>query len=275
MRRSIYFLILSIISILSCFADTTITLYTKCGQSIQAYIRDELNASTITNLNSYYTTVFSEATCIGGSTQRYNSHSYTWYLSDGGNTNYWINDSTYDSMGNSIGPNIEKYWTNDYYVPASSSDATKIHYYNSDHSAIISTTVSGMYESKWGQGPLMRHAPGYGPYEHMNERHYYKPVYVHGLLLCSNGTGTIGVNVSANYGPLSSSVPNIAVTYEWAIEDSKEGDAIEEGYAVFNSQSGYNANIKFTRPGSYDMTLRCYSQNHTLVADYSFQAYVI
>lgn len=43
----------------------------------------------------------------------------------------------------------------------------------------------------------------------------------------------------------------------------------------FNSQSGYNANIKFTRPGSYDMTLRCYSQNHTLVADYSFQAYVI
>ena len=270
MRRSLHFLILSIISISSCFADTETTIYTKCGQSIQAFILDELDATTIANINNYYPTYFPNATYLSTATRTYNCHSHAWYLSDGGSTICWINQ--FNSNGQ---PNLSKFWTNDYYVPASSSDATKIHYYNSDHSAVVSKTVSGMYESKWGQGPLMRHAPGYGPYEHMNERHYYKPVYVHGLLLCSNGTGTIGVNVSANYGPLSSSVPNIAVTYEWAIEDSKEGDAIEEGYAVFISQSGYNANIKFTRPGSYDMTLRCYSQNHTLVADYSFQAYVI
>ena len=275
MRRSLHFLILSIISISSCFADTEITIYTKCGQSVQAFILNELDANTIANLNYYFITSFPNATYLSTATRTYNCHSYAWYLSNGGTTTCWINDSIYDIYGHGIAPNIEKFWTYDYYVPASSSDATKIHYYNSDHSAVVSKTVSGMYESKWGQGPLMRHAPGYGPYEHMNERHYYKPVYVHGLLLCSNGTGTIGVNVSANYGPLSSSVPNIAVTYEWAIEDSKEGDAIEEGYAVFNSQSGYNANIKFTRTGIYDMTLRCYSQNHTLVADYSFQAYVI
>lgn len=49
-------------------------------------------------------------------------------------------------------------------------------------------------------------------------------------------------------------------------------DELNELYVYFGS---YVANITFTRPGSYDMTLSCYTQNNTLVADYSFQAYVI
>jgi len=249
--------------------DYTITIYTKYGQAIEAKILDEITPSMIQEFNDSCIIRFPCAVFLNNSTRTYNCHSYAWNISDGGTTICWINQFT--SSGQ---PNIAKYWTNDYYSETTEANAIKVFYYLSDHSAIVSPTVPGMYESKWGQGALMRHAPGYGPYPNMNYRRYYKP-YVHGVLLCSNGTGTIGVNVSSTYNPLASSVPNIATTFIWSIEDSKEGDAIEEGYAVINYQSGYVANITFTRPGNYDMTLRCYTQNNILVADYSFQALVI
>lgn len=53
--------------------------------------------------------------------------------------------------------------------------AEKIFYYQGDHSAVISTIDIGEYESKWGSGPLMRHAPNYGPDTYnMDYRKYYR-----------------------------------------------------------------------------------------------------
>ncbi len=50
-------------------------------------------------------------------------------------------------------PNIHNCWTDGSYVEVcNESEAPRIFYYSGDHSAVISTIVSGKYESKWGTG---------------------------------------------------------------------------------------------------------------------------
>lgn len=70
-------------------------------------------------------------------------------------------------------PDLHKYWDDGSYIETTAEHASKIYYYDGDHSAVVSPSVPGMYESKWGWGPLMRHAPDYGPYTLMNNRRYY------------------------------------------------------------------------------------------------------
>lgn len=156
----------------------------------------------------------------------------------------------------------------------------KIHYYMSDHSAIVSTSVSGMYESKWGAGPLMRHAPNYGPYLNMDKRNYYNhfssstPTVKTGLITCSVGSGEIGVNVAADYyADMGTSTYS---TMEYSIETAKGDDAVAEGYAVINSVSKPSAciNVTFARAGVYEMYLRFYNQSHQLVGEFTFEPVV-
>jgi hypothetical protein len=90
-------------------------------------------------------------------------------------------------------PDLHWYWDDNSYQITSSGEESKIFYYNGDHSAVRSS-VSGMYESKWGSAPLMRHAPSYGPSTYnMQYRRYYKrtPPFISGPdYLCPNITYT-------------------------------------------------------------------------------------
>ena len=224
--------------------------------------------------NAEYQKRFPNATLLAGSTVTYNCHSYAWNLSDGGDTICWINKTTSDNK-----PNIEKYWTNDYYIETSESNAKKVHYYLSDHSAIVSATVPEMYESKWGAGPLMRHASGYGPYPNMDTRKYYAhfgtppaPAVKYGLITCSNGDGEIGVNVAAGY-----SADMGAYLYSkmiCTIETAKGDDAVAEGYAVINDTSENGVNVTFTRTGIYEMYPRFYNSSNQLVGEFTYEPIV-
>jgi len=72
------------------------------------------------------------------------------------------------------GSDLLKYWDDGSYVSTTESSASKVLYGNQDHSAVKSS-VSGKYESKWGSGPKMRHAVGYGPpIYNMSTKVFYK-----------------------------------------------------------------------------------------------------
>jgi hypothetical protein len=117
-------------------------------------------------------------------------------------------------------PDLHWYWDDGSYEETIEASAAKIFYYNGDHSAIKSPTHPGMYESKWGQAPRMRHAPGYGPANYkMIFKKYYTPISGPSLVLNTGSTytlnGSSGRNVtwtySSNLKKLSSSNTSITV----------------------------------------------------------------
>ena len=108
-------------------------------------------------LTNQYIADYGAENVLAPASKKYNCHSYTWNLSEGGTEKVWMNQ--YDSFNN---PNISKYWTDNSYIETTENEAEKIFYYNGDHSAIKSQTVAGKYESKWGVAPLMRHDPTQG-----------------------------------------------------------------------------------------------------------------
>jgi hypothetical protein len=116
------------------------------------------------NLDTAYSIAYPNAILQGtaSSTSTYNCHSYAWNMSEGGPT-CWINT-----------PADDTYWTDQSYVETTEAYASKISYYDDDHSA-RQTATQGMYISKWGNKVLMLHARDYGPSDyHMTYRKYYK-----------------------------------------------------------------------------------------------------
>jgi hypothetical protein len=263
-------IIICVSTVYSSATDHNSTIYTKCGQSIEVKILDELTPSQIQAFHDSITLRFPEATILDDATQTYNCHSFAWNLSDGGSTICWINQ--FNDLGQ---PNLSKYWTNDYYEETTEANAVKVFYYQSDHSAIVSPTVSGMYESKWGAWPLVRHAPGYGPYKKMYLRKYYAhfaPTPVYGSLQCSNISNSIGVNVSASY--IAGSVPNFSTPYSYTITDNKGEDAIDNGKAVVNQVYFNGLNIAFTHTGIYEIVISFKNQFNEYLGDYSYEQIV-
>lgn len=223
---------------------TAITIYTKYGNPVDALNISEMSSQEIEESNSYAISHYPNATFISNASATYNCHSYAWNISDGG-SRCWINAAkklTYD--------NLMKYWTNDYYGQTSNeNNATKIFYYKSDHSAIKSS-VAGMYESKWGRLPLMRHAPNYGPYNNMDTRYYYTKAFHNGIIECDEGNcgvGKLNTKIGHTVKAIASG-PNIIL--EWKVLDGKEEDAVEKGFAILE-ENGKTAFVTFKLPGLY------------------------
>lgn len=247
-------------------ADSYITLYTKCGKTVVGMILTEMSTAEITQINAYYTSTYPNATYLSSSTRTYNCHSYAWNMTQGGQT-CWINATTNNTNGN-----ISNYWNRDYYSSTEAIYAQKKIYYQSDHSAITSS-ISGMYESKWGRAPLMRHAPEYRPYPNMNKRYYYRHSIISGLLTCNNGSGITRVGVSSMYYPSSNSLPcgsNVQTT--WGIESAKGDDVI--GTKANVTVSGETATISFNTPGIYEIYYNIYLTTGENLVSYWFEALV-
>lgn len=233
---------------------TSITIYTKYGNPVDALSISEMSSQEIAESNSYAISHYPNATFISNASATYNCHSYAWNISDGG-SRCWINAAkklTYD--------NLMKYWTNDYYGQTSNeNNATKIFYYKSDHSAIKSS-VAGMYESKWGRLPLMRHAPNYGPYNNMDTRYYYTKAFHNGIINCNEGNcGVRELNKKYNYS-LSNMPTGSNIIFEWKVLDGKEEDAVEKGFAVLE-ENGKTAFVTFKQPGLYTIICEAYIKN--------------
>jgi len=140
------------------------------------------------------------ADILSEATYSYNCHAYAWHLTEGYSNKVWINntDGSINMNGCYISNNnIDSYWSsnNGYFIECIESQAEKIHYYCGDHSAIKSN-VSGKYESKWGDYPVVRHSPTQVPTGYLSSyRRYYKkisPPTITGTsnLICSSSNTT-------------------------------------------------------------------------------------
>lgn len=145
-------------------ADSATTVRTPRNTAVAATLMTfQLSAAEITAINNQIAQQYPQASRIASASRKYNCHSYAWHSQSTANDK-WINT-----------PNEDLYWTDGSYrrvatvngqlVPPSTGVApllSKVSWGNNDHSAIRQTSTH--LRSKWGQGPLMQHRPGYSPY---------------------------------------------------------------------------------------------------------------
>lgn len=224
---------------------------------------ENVNVATL-NSDKENIETYPNATFLSNSSATYNCHSYAWNVSDGGKK-YWINESS-----------ISKYWTDDYYSETTEDNAVKINYYDSDHSAVVSS-VKDMYESKWGSCPLMRHAPNYGPYENMEKRKYYKHFYRSDLISCEGtNNGIIKTNIDYTYSIIKDIPTGNYVRYRWSIIDGKEDDATGNDKATLDyNEKNPSAVINIKQPGLYTINCEIYlSTTGEVLGDAMYQPLV-
>lgn len=127
------------------------TVYTPKGSPVTVIVfTSEFTPAQIASCNSSAASTYPGATRLRDCSRRYNCHSYAWHDQSTSN-GVWINS-----------PGDDTYWQDGSYVSAAITGGQKVSYASDDHSAIA--VSSSVYESKWGQLPLMRHAPCYTPY---------------------------------------------------------------------------------------------------------------
>lgn len=156
-------------------------VYTPKGKSVHNFRSSNPDVATFTEMSQdnidYYDSCcqsnYPLATYLASSTHKYNCHGYAWhYLENTGDYRYrWI--------GVSNPATVSAYWADEnisYIEIGSSTGANeKVHYSTGyqDHSA-VTTSTSSVFESKWGRGPLVRHAKTYCPYYQGHDINYYK-----------------------------------------------------------------------------------------------------
>lgn len=132
---------------------------------------------------------YPNAVIIDNPTTTYNCHAYAWHMSEGGTPPVW--------MGLTINP-TPIYWNDgSYFETTERGNGLKVSYdnppYNGsglDNHSAITTSEEGVFISKWGAYPLVKHAKDYTPYTY-SSLHYFKKntATISGpSLICDQGT---------------------------------------------------------------------------------------
>ncbi len=144
------------ISILS----STTYVYTPNGTSVLVFINDFYGYSVQVLTTNNFVAQYPQADLVVAATNMYNCHSYAWYSQNQYATSgYWmnypdayINDGSYYRVGGGLSPTAQ----NQKAVWMSSGQYI--------HSGIVYEVYNRTITSKWGNGPLFRHASTYSPY---------------------------------------------------------------------------------------------------------------
>ncbi len=196
--------------------------YTPFGRMFRAEARTEMTDSEIYYLTWLYTNNYPEAGMLGLASDRYNGNGYAWMINDptaGSNNSATTSNSWLYDGGNS-GNDITDLWTDALYeVTQYPSEAERFYYNGSDHTAILYSSQTVI--SKWGNGPLMEHAPDYCPYYSNANISYYRirttPIS-DGFSI--DGPDSVLVNASNAY---SFSPSPRGVTLSWSVENISTG----------------------------------------------------
>ena len=197
--------------------------YTPFGHMFRAEARTEMTDMEIYTITSDYISNYPDAGMVALASDRYNGNGYAWMINDptaGSNnsattSNSWLYDE--GGLGNS-GNNITYMWGNDLYTETTiSSEAEKIYYYGADHSAL--PYYNQRYISKWGNGPLVSHAPTYCPYL-ATEKYYKIRTEPTSGNFSIGGPDSVVVNASNAYS-FSGSLRGI--TLSWSAENISTG----------------------------------------------------
>lgn len=188
---------------------STSTINTRTGYPIEVLDIEEMSAIEMANITNDFTSQHTSAILRGSSTRKYNCHSYAWYKQEVDN-NFWLSSYTLSGVFQ-----LSKYWTHDYYVNCTESEAEKVYYSSEDHSAI--KLPEGKYISKWGQGPLMEHEYWDCPYLAVN-RVFYKDFNIN---LAIQGQTNVTLNQDYIYDAIhSSDSPPLDIEWEVRYMDS-------------------------------------------------------
>ena len=163
-----------------------VILFTPHGTQVIAEEHNEMSLNDIMELTEEALKFSSNITIIENASYTYNCHSYAWNMTEGGPV-CWLNS-------------IQSYFDDLSYIQTTEPYAEKIHYDIGQHSAV--PAGFGMYISKWGAGPLVKHAPNdcfYGV-----DRVYYKkgpplPDISGPSTICSTGSFSLSDNQSAQW----------------------------------------------------------------------------
>ena len=141
--------------------------YTPFGIMLRAEARTEMTDSEINCITSYYTSNYPNAGMLAMASDRYNGNGYAWMINDptAGSNNSATTSNSWLCNGDDSGNDFADMWGyNAFYESVQSeSDAERVYYgAYEDHTAI--PTNNQKYISKWGNGPLMKHALAYCPY---------------------------------------------------------------------------------------------------------------
>jgi hypothetical protein len=125
------------------------TIHTPRGTPVEALIYHEtMSPVQISHLNDQWTTdpQYQDAEIVSDSTDTYNCHGYTWYMSEGGKDRVhieypqpYVEDGSFEIIEEN-----------------EAAEGDKVLYGDGVHSAVIADEP-GWAISKWGNGPLMRH----------------------------------------------------------------------------------------------------------------------
>ena len=198
--RKIILIIGFIISLKSIWAEEKKNVETPMGSPVTAWIMDEMPASTIAEAEAKVKTDYPNAEIISAASNTYNCHGYAWHMTEGGDAR-WI--------GLHSDTDEDVYMTDGSYIQVVSGvGPLKVSYVSDNHSA-VTTDESGMFISKWGNLPLMRHASNYCYYNSADLRYF-----VRSSLMTINGSGTISANAGNQTYTLSYTP---AGTIEWTV----------------------------------------------------------
>ncbi|MDO5442818.1 MAG: hypothetical protein Q4G10_04040 [Bacteroidia bacterium] len=185
-----------------------VSLHTPFGHILCGIDFPEYSPAEIVSITDCYEEHYPYAIVYRPASNQYNCHFFAWEPINPSGGNHWLNPY-YGSIFQ-----LSYFWTNDLFVNSTESEAEKVHYYQSDHSAIVLSSED--YISKWGNGPVMVHAPEYGPYNFMAYRHYYKTrTDLPANIIQITGDSIVSIG-EANYY-IQTLFSNSDMTYVWSV----------------------------------------------------------
>ena len=229
----------------------TYTLYTPLGRAIECRLyNQELTEVEVLQRDESAATTYPRAVLLAHSSRSYNSNGYAWAMSRGWGP-CWIEKET--ATG---GDNIATFYTNDYYKEVTGTVlediAHVVYYYNSGQSALYDPNFPNLYQSKWVDGPVMRHEPSYGPWGSMGSRKYYSVKGQYYTLY--GGDWETYVGSTHTYTAPVPGGNSTTIRYEWVVYDNKGNNT---GYSI--SSSANVATVTFTSVGVYQLVCEYYS----------------
>ncbi len=198
--------------------DTRADVWTPRMNRVVAYIMQESSYSVRIASDEYWQSRYPDAVMVTNifgisSTRTYNCHGFAWHVSEGGE-NRWIGKTSFFD---------EDIYMEDssYMMVAHEPFPGKISWgltnqlmtHETNHSG-ITTSRSGWYMSKWGEGPLMVHQRDDTPYDNTYLRFYIKYPQITGTsTFCSGSSATFSISNFPNNSTITwTPGPNLTKT---------------------------------------------------------------
>lgn len=257
------------LSALRCMADLTLDnsqtrsgtwiYYTPFGKTLGIDSPSEMTEDEIYWLTYQYAVDYPNASVHGIASNKYNGNGYVWIKLDPTN-GLGLFSTEYAWLEKGYLNQIERLWTEDFYVNANSTDFEEIYYPGADQSAIpYETSPTVYYLSKWGNGPLMEHMPSDCPYSTSSPSYFKRrSTYIWGDNVIS-GLSPAPLNTNTVY-TLHAGHAFYRLSLEWRAENySLVGPSPT---IVYSSDS--SCTVLFPEAGAYKITFEA-SFNNTVL----------